>query len=518
MGQEAGVPAWTVQEDKQGLDPLGMQNTSISMYQFLLPGVSNVTLRMRYYGLHTWLLWEYAQREHSGDPDDWCIFLRRAEALYALVSQHNTQDAGVAGNRWATNQLQRVHGGRIRFAASTDRKTPRQYLRQKFGAFGAAYSSQLDVVGLIELARNHDIPVPTESGKKLADVFKRELGARGRLFLEVANRGQVDVTELARLARIAPSSIASDSPERQFYEDLLFAPSAPSDAPAAQRRRTLRLVLHTARELGRVPGVSDVRWASYSGFGPEGTSLPLLQGRDGEHRSRWRTYHANDLMHVCHESLLRFALETLVPYPDGIALRTFLEELVGGLLEVASPRSQTWAAFEASVPVANNAWSDEPTSEWSLAQSLLNVGQGVAGASITFEALRLLAVINKRFRSERPSVQTALKDAAHANSQTIISEAQFLEARKDVPIQQALTALIKERVLDRHLAVAFQKLRAGDYTFLFEVQDGRIRMRRKSGPVLTNPRLGSAITFLHDIHLIDAAGLTKAGARVLAAA
>jgi hypothetical protein len=99
---DQGVPGWTVQDDRQGLDPLGMQNTSISLYQHLLPGVSNVTLRMRYYGLHTWLLAEYAETEHSTDVEDWCRFLRRSEALYALISQYNTQDAGVAGNRWAT--------------------------------------------------------------------------------------------------------------------------------------------------------------------------------------------------------------------------------------------------------------------------------------------------------------------------------------------------------------------------------------------------------------------------------
>ncbi len=52
---EHGVPEWTVQSETQGLDPLGMQNTSITLCQQLIPGVSNVTLRMRYYALHTWL-------------------------------------------------------------------------------------------------------------------------------------------------------------------------------------------------------------------------------------------------------------------------------------------------------------------------------------------------------------------------------------------------------------------------------------------------------------------------------
>jgi hypothetical protein len=43
-------PDWTDYRKKNGLDPLGMQNTSVALYQRLLPGISNVTLRMRYTG------------------------------------------------------------------------------------------------------------------------------------------------------------------------------------------------------------------------------------------------------------------------------------------------------------------------------------------------------------------------------------------------------------------------------------------------------------------------------------
>jgi hypothetical protein len=50
-----------------------------------------------------------------------------------------------------------------------------------------------------------------------------------------------------------------------------------------------------------------------------------------------------------------------------------------------------------------------------------------------------------------------------------------------------------------------------DYTFLVETDDGRVRLRAKDGPVLTNPRLRTALTFLRDIHLVDENGLTKRG-------
>ena len=52
--ETAGInyPEWTEYRKKSGLDPLGMQNSSINLYQAFLPGISNMTLRMQYYSLY----------------------------------------------------------------------------------------------------------------------------------------------------------------------------------------------------------------------------------------------------------------------------------------------------------------------------------------------------------------------------------------------------------------------------------------------------------------------------------
>src|SRR6516162_596831 len=80
-------PDWTDYRKKNGLDPLGMQNTSVALYQRLLPGISNVTLRMRYYGFYAWLSGVYVRRIGDTNPKSWQRFVRRAEALYALAAQ-----------------------------------------------------------------------------------------------------------------------------------------------------------------------------------------------------------------------------------------------------------------------------------------------------------------------------------------------------------------------------------------------------------------------------------------------
>ena len=92
---EIAYPEWTEYRKKNGLDPLGLQNTSVGIYQKLIPGISNVTLRVRYYGFYAWLAAVYTERTRDTDPKAWQRFIRRAEALYALTSQRQGNEYGV---------------------------------------------------------------------------------------------------------------------------------------------------------------------------------------------------------------------------------------------------------------------------------------------------------------------------------------------------------------------------------------------------------------------------------------
>src|SRR5215469_8556854 len=161
-------PNWTDYRKKSGLDPLGMQNTSVALYQRLLPGISNVTLRMRYYGLFAWLSSVYARRIGDTNPKSWQRFVRRAEALYALAAQTRGGEGGIAGILWAQRKLGDANG-EVSFAEDTEPGSRSHYLKQAWGAFGAAYQSQLFEIGVFSEASGHAIPVPSPSiGEELA--------------------------------------------------------------------------------------------------------------------------------------------------------------------------------------------------------------------------------------------------------------------------------------------------------------------------------------------------------------
>jgi hypothetical protein len=113
-------PDWTEYKKKSGLDPLGMQNSSINLYQRLLPGISNVTLRVRYYGFYAWLALIYARRSGDTNPKTWQKFIRRAEAVYALAAQVRGDEGGMAGILWAQRILAPDQESVVEFARHSD--------------------------------------------------------------------------------------------------------------------------------------------------------------------------------------------------------------------------------------------------------------------------------------------------------------------------------------------------------------------------------------------------------------
>jgi hypothetical protein len=89
-------------------------------------------------------------RQDIGDTNsiNWQRFVRRAEALYALVAQHKGNETGVAGVDWASRVLENSNGTEIDFAAAAEPGSTDYYLKQAWGAYGAAYASQLYEIGI----------------------------------------------------------------------------------------------------------------------------------------------------------------------------------------------------------------------------------------------------------------------------------------------------------------------------------------------------------------------------------
>lgn len=520
--QLVAMPEWTELRQKSGLDPLGMQAASVNLYQRLVPGISNVTLRIRYYGLYAWLCRTYAERIGDTNPETWKRTVRRAEALLALVAAHAVDDdgnGGVAGVLWAGRRLGEHGDSLVDFRPDTDpggAGTP--YLKQAWGAYGAAYASQLFEVGVFGEADQHAIPVPAPGiGDALADGFAEAIGPLADTFFALAQEGRVTRKDLASLTPVLPSAIEDDTAERDAYQRLLFAAFEDPRPNDILRRRSLRLALHLTGVINGDASADLLRWAYYAGATPNGQSITDLGEELEAHRQRWWAYQAGDLGRIACEALLKWILDTVEGHTTGIEPSRAIAEAVDALDAAGAGWPGTWRQLVAALPLATNPQSrSEQTSERALSDAALDAGRREERSEVANvrAAIELLAVLHRRCAPDRALLASELggEGIDGAAFRSLASELAFLDAHQDAPLGQTLIRLLRERVLDRHLWVAMQKLRhQGDYTFLLEADDGKIRVRAKDGPVLTNPRLENALMFLRDIHLLGPSGLTELG-------
>jgi len=526
MPELLAVPEWTEIRQKSGLDPLGLQAASVRLYQALLPGISNVTLRARYYGLYAWLSHAYAKARHDADREIWKRTVRRSEALYALTAARaNQQDeageTGVAGILWAQRLFSEHKSGAIEFSAFADPGGDGvPYLKQAWGAFGAAYESQLRETGVLGAAEEHDVPVPTEEiGDQLAETFDHAAGEIGTKFQRIVQSGRVSLSALDDLASLLPSKIGAQSRERGAYERILFAETAAANDRDRSRRKSLILPLRLAQHLGRDISPQDVRWILYAGQDWESSPFEIDDPSLSLQRKRWWAYQAGDLGHLALEALLKWMLDELEGHPSGLTSNQLVEAAIESMEIQHTGWPRAWRELVAELPKAENPLSEsEPTSEWSLYGEILQAGTKEQRAPVRSAqaAVEMMAVLCRQIAPDRKFfAQQHGGDHVDAPARSFATELAFLDGLNGVTIQDMLVALLKKRILQRHLWVAMRKLQyQRDYTFLVETHDGRLHLRAKDGPVETNPRLGPALTFLRDIHLMNEDGLTKRGERL----
>jgi len=512
------LPDWLEIHVTTGRDPLGMQAGSIILYQSLLPGISNITLRARYYSFFSFLAYEYATRFHDTSEENWIQFLRRAEVLYALIAANADEyQTGLAGIEWAGRALESVKGYTIDFSRGADLATQGadRYLKNRGGVFGAAYAGPMSEIGIIRYSDVHTIPVASEEmGKPLAEAFAASIGEAKELFMDKLVTGTVTRDELTALAVMKPDQVPMNSKEQELLCSILFADIMDKPGRQLARKKTMQLMLHTADSLKIRPWQDDFRWLNYAGKATDGSDFQcpefLLDSLE-----YWWVYQANDLLHIVYERFFSLILTLLAEEPNGVELTraaSAAAKLVANEFDACS-----WSEYVQTITPASNANDREnDESDYMLVRTICRRPRDVDGQVVcSVHAVRLLAVLMQRISDHTDALAKMYADGApfgRAELQTLCSEQVFLGEHSGSLLEDMLLDLFMKRVIFRHQAIALHKLKTqGDYTFLFEIEESRATRRMAYEPVFTNPRVNNALTFISDLHLIDDDGVTDIG-------
>src|SRR5579863_2132520 len=91
MSQVTGVGWVEPATPIRGLDHLGVQAPCIALYAQLLPGITNVTDRARYFSFYPWVAWSLDKRFPTISEGRYVELYRRADCLYTLIAAQESK-------------------------------------------------------------------------------------------------------------------------------------------------------------------------------------------------------------------------------------------------------------------------------------------------------------------------------------------------------------------------------------------------------------------------------------------
>ena len=357
-------------------------------------------------------------------------------------------------------------------------------------------------MNLVGSSSKHDLPVTTERGDRMATCMAASIGPAARVFVHAVQTGRATRSDIEAMSVLKPSAIEPGSPEQAMLAATLLGDLEDANEVDVSRRGTMLRILRYARESGALPSAYALRWAWFSGRidTTQPSSAPI---------DPWVAYQANDLLRLGYETLLKRAVEILEVAP-GKSSR--LGALLEGVIEEVSGSAIGGGGF-VSQPEASASTQD-------ISGTIENVGDTLARVSdeaIT-GAINLIRMMLSWAQANRVQVDALFPRSSPF--QSLSSELAFVEQLGAIPTRHIVEAIVRERILKRHLWVASRKFSGQSaYTYLFEPDDGQLRYRSTLVVAPSSPRLTQAIQFLEDAQLLDQdAGISSLGADALDAA
>lgn len=505
-----------------GLDHLGTQAPCVLVYSQLLPGITNVTDRARYYSFYPWLVWSFDQRYAKDDEVRFVEFFRRADCLFTLVSERHARKTdrdnerhGVAmvGRVQLTSALDRLEAGdHLSFSQYTSQDSPLRYFKNPMGGLSQYYAGTLSDLKLMDASAKPWIKYTKELGAPLAEQVDSRIQANR--FWKVVESDGVTCDDLDVLSDLCACRLSHSTDECKTLVDIYFDRNESYEQEGMQRRRSLGLILHLARSLtdGHDLTESVFRACTYSGALPGQTPWTVPDSLRPT-LACWAVYQRNDLLSIACQTVLGLALRELEPQdaasrmaygsveafaeafsngaPVAAVARNLNANLVGDFLDRLAnsmPPLAFWENEEHEIQVALRMLAS-----WSRGDDTHTLLQ------LSVTVLALLAC--RDVPSQSPYGGVAMSPEALVDYP--INLASF-RARVETwrPMSfSAFTADLVTWCLNTHLRVALRKLRyTGRSTFHMRPSERGLEVVGEiPPPANTTPRFRQAVQILRDI-------------------
>lgn len=548
-----GLTAWVAHPPTaQGLDHLGTQAPCISLYSRLLPGITNVTDRARYYSLYPWLIWKFDQRFKTASPKDFETFYRRADCLMTLVAERHArcaQEAGalhgaaMIGRLTLLPALDRLEAGealRLSTYATTEDEPGTRYFKNRLGGLGQYYLGTFVDLGLLLGDPRSWIRYTRERGEVIARNVEEIVPAD--LFLKTI---QEDVVSLRRLDNLAPfcfCHLKEGTKEHKFLADLFFGRLVDDESDGPQRRHSLALVLSLVDAMTRAGrGTLDIDWVRGALYGHSlgkgvAWNIPPMLASTAQ---AWATYVRNDLLSIAAQTVFFSSLSILDQCDRRFDTAEAFGVWLSGRPAIKSLKKTLGGkTFGDALRIARR--SAPPQTDWNSNRhefqhafdcmaGFREIDDEASAATAIGVAVQTLVLLAARIDPAVPEYDASLLADEFLKGYPINLQSFRRHTSNGwlaLPVPSLIGWLVKDWGIDAHLRIALRKLR-GNPQATFRLRPTDQGLTVEDGlppPVPTNPRLRQAIQILRDLGCIAASGpgvpptLTPLGHTLLAEA
>jgi hypothetical protein len=533
----------------RGLDPLGLQNSSVRAYSLLLPGLNNVTGKVQYYSFYCWLFQQYYILNKSADENNLKRFIRFAEYTIALLSQMETEDLkkvqAIPGSNYAFRQLEdgvfkhqlKQHTFNLTETVETPKKkvidyksTEKTYWKYKFGAFGQYYLGALRDLGLVhDYYSLYDIWKKDGNqhitGEHLAAIYDNKVSMVSKelreCFLAQINdeEGYFDNKKLAELKRVFDFSKIKDEAERTLLIDLFLQTDYPLDESNQQtyyRRATIANLLQFLNK-GDVLLTNFRADRAFTIYAYE--QKGIINNIENPCMLGWYYYQLSEFWQFACTSVLNGLLDILleVARVNSLPINELLARTVERTMDVISEQFLNYKSIEnQTVDAVFSAIKDYPTAT----DVILDLDKKkVKEKKIALAMLMIYRLYQEDLQHVEKLQSFYMKNelGTYNDFSILIFLQQFNSVYKNLPIETFLVRFIQKYVMYRHQFVAYKKMPStmSQTTEKFRIEENSIQFLKNFEPSFTGPRISNLLAFLRDLQLLHGLELTEKGSETL---
>jgi hypothetical protein len=488
-----------------GLDPLGLQITSEATYATLLPGITNLTNRIRYYGFYCWLLDFYSKNIRDINQQKQNNFIRKAELLMAiLVKTQNSNFTQVTGSQFAVNLIETktesVYNLTDGAVKDGDKKT---YWKFSSGAFGQYYAGAMHEIGLTLRNDNGNFICSNKNhhdlitGSDLANAFEKQLSIEAKeTFLSSVDQGKLREEDIAELhINFGIDKIDVNSEEYALYLNILSQIDHPFEdimeeiQISLHRKNTIKYLLQQASKEKSFTNWGDLINNNYKNIDVENESNTTL--------SLWYFFKLNELWLFGAGSCLWACLMEMELKSTPTHIQSFITEMVN--------KSEIYLKENFNITVNESFQLEITKLNLDETKETEIIRQNVKIKEVDEVLGKGIAMIGSIYNGNKRHINKlkVLSQSISANRDGNVLEFFTVMDLFKGTFKEFLYLLLQRHIIYRHQFVAIRKTGNGTQSSLkFLLEENYIRGLDIFPPIYSSPRLDALIHMMQDLSLI----------------